>query len=80
MLRIAVYDDNNKLLGQRCLPMDTVRPGYHFIPLRNEFGYPLPLASVFAKITLKTYTPDSMANFVDALAGTVLKTSNVFFC
>uniref|UniRef100_A0A8C7JD66 Phosphoinositide phospholipase C n=1 Tax=Oncorhynchus kisutch TaxID=8019 RepID=A0A8C7JD66_ONCKI len=43
VLRIAVYDDNNKLIGQRILPL--------------EGNKPLSLPTVFCNIVLKTYVP-----------------------
>lgn len=58
MLRIAVYDDNNKLIGQRILPLDGLQAGYRHISLRNEGNKPLSLPTVFCQIILKTYVPD----------------------
>lgn len=58
VLRIAVYDDNNKLIGQRILPLDGLQAGYRHISLRNEGNKPLSLPTVFCNIVLKTYVPD----------------------
>uniref|UniRef100_A0A4W4F698 1-phosphatidylinositol 4,5-bisphosphate phosphodiesterase n=1 Tax=Electrophorus electricus TaxID=8005 RepID=A0A4W4F698_ELEEL len=58
VLRIAVYDDNNKLIGQRILPLDGLQTGYRHISLRNEGNKPLSLPTVFCNIVLKTYVPD----------------------
>ncbi|TRY92504.1 hypothetical protein DNTS_028203, partial [Danionella cerebrum] len=68
VLRVAVYDDNNKLIGQRILPLDGLQAGYRHISLRNEYNKPLPLATVFCNIILKTYVPDGFGAIVDALS------------
>ncbi|RMC07925.1 hypothetical protein DUI87_15396 [Hirundo rustica rustica] len=63
VLRIAVYDDNNKLIGQRILPLDGLQAGYRHISLRNEGNKPLSLPTVFCNIVLKTYVPDGFGDF-----------------
>ncbi|XP_030621600.1 1-phosphatidylinositol 4,5-bisphosphate phosphodiesterase beta-4 [Chanos chanos] len=68
VLRIAVYDDSNKLIGQRILPLDGLQTGYRHISLRNEGNKPLSLATVFCNIILKTYVPDGFGAIVDALS------------
>ncbi|XP_042634130.1 1-phosphatidylinositol 4,5-bisphosphate phosphodiesterase beta-4-like [Cyprinus carpio] len=68
VLRIAVYDDNNKLIGQRILPLDGLQAGYRHISLRNDGNKPLSLPTVFCNIVLKTYVPDGFGAIVDALS------------
>ncbi|XP_066524106.1 1-phosphatidylinositol 4,5-bisphosphate phosphodiesterase beta-4 isoform X2 [Hoplias malabaricus] len=68
VLRIAVYDDNNKLIGQRILPLDGLQAGYRHISLRNEGNKPLSLPTIFCNIVLKTYIPDGFGAIVDALS------------
>ncbi|XP_033847057.1 1-phosphatidylinositol 4,5-bisphosphate phosphodiesterase beta-4-like [Periophthalmus magnuspinnatus] len=68
VLRIAVYDDNNKLIGQRILPLDGLQAGYRHISLRNEGNKPLSLPTIFCQIILKTYVPDGFGEIVDALS------------
>uniref|UniRef100_A0A8C2BUA3 Phosphoinositide phospholipase C n=1 Tax=Cyprinus carpio TaxID=7962 RepID=A0A8C2BUA3_CYPCA len=68
VLRIAVYDDNNKLIGQRILPLDGLQAGYRHISLRNEGNTPLSLPTVFCNIVLKTYVPHGFGTIVDALS------------
>uniref|UniRef100_A0A8C1I0W8 1-phosphatidylinositol 4,5-bisphosphate phosphodiesterase n=1 Tax=Cyprinus carpio carpio TaxID=630221 RepID=A0A8C1I0W8_CYPCA len=68
VLRVAVYDDNNKLIGQRILPLDGLQSGYRHISLRNEYNKPLSLATVFCRIILKTYVPDGFGAIADALS------------
>ncbi|KAG2467472.1 PLCB4 phosphodiesterase, partial [Polypterus senegalus] len=68
VLRIAVYDDNSKLIGQRILPLDGLQAGYRHISLRNEGNKPLSLPTIFCNIVLKTYVPDGFGAIVDALS------------
>ncbi|XP_056623147.1 1-phosphatidylinositol 4,5-bisphosphate phosphodiesterase beta-4 isoform X2 [Triplophysa dalaica] len=68
VLRVAVFDDNNKLIGQRILPLDGLQSGYRHISLRNEYNKPLSLATVVCNIILKTYVPDGFGAIVDALS------------
>ncbi|XP_065776926.1 1-phosphatidylinositol 4,5-bisphosphate phosphodiesterase beta-4 isoform X1 [Muntiacus reevesi] len=68
VLRIAVYDDNNKLIGQRILPLDGLQAGYRHVSLRNEGNKPLSLPTIFCNIVLKTYVPDGFGDIVDALS------------
>uniref|UniRef100_UPI0037E900AF 1-phosphatidylinositol 4,5-bisphosphate phosphodiesterase beta-4-like isoform X2 n=1 Tax=Semicossyphus pulcher TaxID=241346 RepID=UPI0037E900AF len=68
VLRIAVYDDNNKLIGQRILPLDGLQAGYRHISLRNEGNKPQALPTIFCQIILKTYVPDGFGAIVDALS------------
>eukprot|EP00112_Aurelia_sp_Birch-Aquarium-sp1_P019894 Seg501.9_Seg501.11 transcript_id=Seg501.9_Seg501.11/GoldUCD/mRNA.D3Y31 product="1-phosphatidylinositol 4 5-bisphosphate phosphodiesterase beta-4" protein_id=Seg501.9_Seg501.11/GoldUCD/D3Y31 len=67
LLRLAVYDENDKILGQRILPLDGIQPGYRHVPLRTESGQPCPLSTLFVHITLKTYVPEKYADFADRL-------------
>lgn len=68
VFRIAVYDENNKLLGQRILPLDGLQAGFRHISLRTETSLPMTLPTVFCHIVLKTYVPKGLAELVDALA------------
>ncbi|XP_077866794.1 LOW QUALITY PROTEIN: 1-phosphatidylinositol 4,5-bisphosphate phosphodiesterase beta-4-like [Saccoglossus kowalevskii] len=68
VLRIAVYDENSKMLGQRILPLDGLQAGYRHVSLRTEGNFPLSLPTVFCYIELKTYVPDGMGDLVDALS------------
>uniref|UniRef100_A0A8C4ZYH9 1-phosphatidylinositol 4,5-bisphosphate phosphodiesterase n=1 Tax=Gadus morhua TaxID=8049 RepID=A0A8C4ZYH9_GADMO len=68
VLRFAVYDDNNKLIGQRILPLDGLQAGYRHVSLRNEGNKPLSLPTIFCQIILRTYVPDGFGAIVDALS------------
>ena len=67
MLRFAVYDDHDKLLGQRVLPIEAIQCGYRHISLRTVGNANLPLSMLFCKIDMDTYTPNDMQAFTDAL-------------
>ncbi|WAR19423.1 PLCB4-like protein, partial [Mya arenaria] len=58
VLRIAVFEDQGRMIGQRILPLDGLQAGYRHIPLRTEGNFPLPLPTVFCCISLKTYVPE----------------------
>ncbi|KAI8505595.1 1-phosphatidylinositol 4,5-bisphosphate phosphodiesterase beta-4 [Branchiostoma belcheri] len=66
-LRFAVYDENNKLIGQRVLPLDGLQAGYRHVGLRTESNFPMSLPCLFCNINLMTYVPDGLGEFVDAL-------------
>ncbi|KAL3872742.1 hypothetical protein ACJMK2_035946 [Sinanodonta woodiana] len=68
VLRIAVYEETGKLIGQRILPLDGLQAGYRHIPLRTEGNFPLSLPTVFCRIILKTYVPEDLQDFVDAIS------------
>ena len=67
MLRLGVYDDHDKLLGQRVLPLEAIQCGYRHINLRTEGNFTLPLSMLFCLIELDTYIPNDMEAFTDAL-------------
>lgn len=68
VLRFAVYDDNNKMLGQRILPFEDLQAGYRHIALRTEGNFPMTLPMLFCKIELKVYIPDGLDGFMEALS------------
>ncbi|XP_065226252.1 1-phosphatidylinositol 4,5-bisphosphate phosphodiesterase-like isoform X1 [Planococcus citri] len=68
VLRIGVYDENNKLLGQRILPLDGLQAGYRHISLRTEANFPMSLPMLFCNIELKIYVPDGFEDFMAALS------------
>lgn len=66
-MRIAVYEETGKLIGQRVLPLDGLQAGFRHISLRSDGHFPLSLPTLFCHIVLKTYVPDGLGDFVDAL-------------
>ncbi|XP_051954688.1 1-phosphatidylinositol 4,5-bisphosphate phosphodiesterase beta-1-like isoform X1 [Xyrauchen texanus] len=70
-LRIAVYEENGKFIGHRIIPVCAIRPGYHYISLRNEKNQPLILPAVFVYTEVKDYVPDTFANVIEALSNPI---------
>uniref|UniRef100_A0A8C1UH15 Phosphoinositide phospholipase C n=1 Tax=Cyprinus carpio TaxID=7962 RepID=A0A8C1UH15_CYPCA len=75
LLRIAVYEDNGKFIGHRIIPVCAIRPGYHYISLRNEKNQTLTLPSVFIYTEVKDYVPDTFADVIEALSNPILYVS-----
>ena len=68
VLRFGVYNEDNKLLGQRILPFEDLQAGYRHIALRTEGNFPMTLPMLFCKIELKVYIPDGLGDFMEALS------------
>jgi phosphatidylinositol phospholipase C, beta len=66
-IRIGVFEEAGKLIGQRVLPLDGLQSGYRHISLRTEGNFPLSLPTLFCHIVLRTYVPEGLGDFVDAL-------------
>uniref|UniRef100_A0AAR2L0A5 1-phosphatidylinositol 4,5-bisphosphate phosphodiesterase n=1 Tax=Pygocentrus nattereri TaxID=42514 RepID=A0AAR2L0A5_PYGNA len=70
-LRIAVYEDNGKIIGHRIIPVYAIRPGYHYIGLRNEKNQTLTLPAIFVYTEVKDYVPDTFADVIEALSNPI---------
>uniref|UniRef100_A0AAR2L3D1 Phosphoinositide phospholipase C n=1 Tax=Pygocentrus nattereri TaxID=42514 RepID=A0AAR2L3D1_PYGNA len=57
-LRVAVFEENGKFIGHRILPVVALRPGYHYINLKNELNQPLLLASLLVYTEVQDYIPN----------------------
>uniref|UniRef100_A0A7N6AB22 1-phosphatidylinositol 4,5-bisphosphate phosphodiesterase n=1 Tax=Anabas testudineus TaxID=64144 RepID=A0A7N6AB22_ANATE len=57
-LRIAVFEENGKFVGHRILPVSAIRPGYHYINLKNELNQPLLLPSLLVYTEAQDYIPN----------------------
>ncbi|XP_069116132.1 1-phosphatidylinositol 4,5-bisphosphate phosphodiesterase beta-1-like isoform X3 [Argopecten irradians] len=71
VIRIIAFDENNKMLGHRILPVQGLRPGYRHLPLRNECNLPLLLPSLFVYINVMDYVSDQFAIFTWALSNPI---------
>ncbi|RMX53878.1 hypothetical protein pdam_00018631 [Pocillopora damicornis] len=67
VLRIALYEESGRLIGQRILPVVGLSPGYRHIKLRNESNQPLCLPTLFVHIVTKDYVPSGFEDFANAL-------------
>ncbi|XP_071832247.1 1-phosphatidylinositol 4,5-bisphosphate phosphodiesterase beta-3-like isoform X38 [Apostichopus japonicus] len=78
MLRISVYEsNNNRMIGHRILPVETLRPGYRHVCLRNESNQVLMLPSLFVHIKVGDYVPSGLAGFADALSNPIAHISEI---
>ncbi|KAL4630531.1 1-phosphatidylinositol 4,5-bisphosphate phosphodiesterase beta-1-like [Arapaima gigas] len=70
-LRIAVFEEGGKFIGHRIIPVSAIRPGYHYIGLRNEKNQALTLPALFVYIEVKDYVPDTFADVIEALSNPI---------
>uniref|UniRef100_A0A3Q2ZD67 1-phosphatidylinositol 4,5-bisphosphate phosphodiesterase n=1 Tax=Kryptolebias marmoratus TaxID=37003 RepID=A0A3Q2ZD67_KRYMA len=70
-LRIAVFEEGGKFIGHRIIPVSAIRPGYHYITLRNEKNQSLTLPALFVYVEVKDYVPDTFAEVIDALSNPI---------
>ncbi|KAI1898711.1 hypothetical protein AGOR_G00075180 [Albula goreensis] len=66
-LRVAVFEENGKFIGHRILPVSAIRPGYHYINLKNELNQPLMLPSLLVYTEVQDYIPNEHHDCVQAL-------------
>ncbi|KAJ8281624.1 hypothetical protein COCON_G00041430 [Conger conger] len=66
-LRVAVFEENGKFIGHRILPVSAIRPGYHYICLKNELNQPLMLPSLLVYTEVQDYIPNEHQEGVEAL-------------
>ncbi|KAF3849652.1 hypothetical protein F7725_019371 [Dissostichus mawsoni] len=52
-LRIAVFEEGGKFIGHRIIPVSAIRPGYHYISLRNEKNQSLTLPALFVYVEVE---------------------------
>uniref|UniRef100_A0A8C4IER2 Phosphoinositide phospholipase C n=1 Tax=Dicentrarchus labrax TaxID=13489 RepID=A0A8C4IER2_DICLA len=74
-LRIAVFEEGGKFIGHRIIPVSAIRPGYHYISLRNEKNQSLTLPALFVYVEVKDYVPDTFAG----TAGEHIQTKSKMF-
>ncbi|KAM6954480.1 1-phosphatidylinositol 4,5-bisphosphate phosphodiesterase beta-1 [Aplochiton taeniatus] len=70
-LRIAVFEEGGKFIGHRIIPVNAIRPGYHYIGLRNEKNQTLTLPALFVYVEVKDYVPDTFADVIEALSNPI---------
>nr|XP_046229986.1 1-phosphatidylinositol 4,5-bisphosphate phosphodiesterase beta-1 isoform X1 [Scatophagus argus] len=70
-LRIAVFEEGGKFIGHRIIPVSAIRPGYHYISLRNEKNQALTLPALFVYVEVKDYVPDTFADVIEALSNPI---------
>ncbi|KAM4714875.1 1-phosphatidylinositol 4,5-bisphosphate phosphodiesterase beta-3 [Anableps anableps] len=70
-LRVAVFEENGRLIGHRILPISALKRGYRYINLKNEFNQPLMLPSLLVYTEAKDYIPNEHQNYADALTNPI---------
>uniref|UniRef100_A0A669DR01 1-phosphatidylinositol 4,5-bisphosphate phosphodiesterase n=1 Tax=Oreochromis niloticus TaxID=8128 RepID=A0A669DR01_ORENI len=70
-LRIAVFEENGKFIGHRILPVSAIRPGYHYINLKNELNQPLMLPSLLVYTEAQDYIPNEHQEYAEALTNPI---------
>uniref|UniRef100_A0A7N6C059 1-phosphatidylinositol 4,5-bisphosphate phosphodiesterase n=1 Tax=Anabas testudineus TaxID=64144 RepID=A0A7N6C059_ANATE len=70
-LRIAVFEENGKFVGHRILPVSAIRPGYHYINLKNELNQPLLLPSLLVYTEAQDYIPNEHQEYAEALTNPI---------
>ncbi|XP_077444805.1 1-phosphatidylinositol 4,5-bisphosphate phosphodiesterase beta-3 [Stigmatopora argus] len=76
-LRMAVFEDNGKFIGHRILPVSAIRPGYHYINLKNELNQPLLLASLLVYTEAQDYIPNEQKEYAEALTNPIKHVSQL---
>uniref|UniRef100_A0A3Q3FKF9 1-phosphatidylinositol 4,5-bisphosphate phosphodiesterase n=1 Tax=Labrus bergylta TaxID=56723 RepID=A0A3Q3FKF9_9LABR len=64
-LRIAVFEENGKFIGHRILPVSAIRPGYHYINLKNELNQPLLLPTLLVYTEAQDYIPNEHQEYAE---------------
>ncbi|KAM9335769.1 1-phosphatidylinositol 4,5-bisphosphate phosphodiesterase beta-3 [Symphorus nematophorus] len=70
-LKIAVLEENGKFIGHRILPVSAIRPGYHYINLKNELNQPLLLPSLLVYTEAQDYIPNEHQDYAEALTNPI---------
>ncbi|KAM9834695.1 1-phosphatidylinositol 4,5-bisphosphate phosphodiesterase beta-3 [Syngnathus typhle] len=76
-LRFAVFEENGKFIGHRILPVLAIRPGYHYINLKNELNQPLLLASLLVYTEAQDYIPNEHQEYAEALTNPIKHVSQL---
>ncbi|CAK6967959.1 -phosphatidylinositol 4%2C5-bisphosphate phosphodiesterase beta-3 [Scomber scombrus] len=76
-LRIAVFEENGKFIGHRILPVSAIRPGYHYINLKNELNQPLLLSSLLVCTEAQDYIPNEHQEYAEALTNPIKHVSQL---
>ncbi|XP_059347480.1 LOW QUALITY PROTEIN: 1-phosphatidylinositol 4,5-bisphosphate phosphodiesterase beta-3-like [Ammospiza nelsoni] len=70
-LRVAAYEEGGRLLGQRVLPVATLRSGYHYVPLRSDCNQPLLLPALLLLTRAGDHVPAGHQDVAEALSNPI---------
>ncbi|VDM23556.1 unnamed protein product [Toxocara canis] len=66
-IRLAVFEDGGRLLGQRFLQVHSIQPGYRHVLLRNASNRPIGPVTLFVLFRVHDYVDEKSKNLVEAL-------------
>ncbi|KAM4879949.1 LOW QUALITY PROTEIN: 1-phosphatidylinositol 4,5-bisphosphate phosphodiesterase beta-3 [Sylvia borin] len=76
-LRVAAYEEGGRLLGQRVLPVATLRSGYRYVPLRSDSNQPLLLPALLLLTQVADHVPVGHQDYAEALSNPILHLSRL---
>ncbi|CEF61064.1 Phospholipase C, phosphatidylinositol-specific, X domain and Phosphoinositide phospholipase C family and Phospholipase C, phosphatidylinositol-specific, Y domain and EF-hand domain pair and Phospholipase C,phosphoinositol-specific, EF-hand-like domain and PLC-like phosphodiesterase, TIM beta/alpha-barrel domain-containing protein [Strongyloides ratti] len=76
-LRLALLDENNRLLGQRIIPVLGLAPGYKHVMLRNAYNRFIGPVSLFAKFEVSDYVAEQHREIVMQLQNPIAALSKL---
>uniref|UniRef100_A0AAF5D508 1-phosphatidylinositol 4,5-bisphosphate phosphodiesterase n=1 Tax=Strongyloides stercoralis TaxID=6248 RepID=A0AAF5D508_STRER len=76
-LRLALLDENNRLLGQRIIPVLGLAPGYKHVMLRNAYNRFIGPISLFAKFEVSDYVAEQHREIVMQLQNPIAALSKL---
>uniref|UniRef100_A0A0N4ZK44 1-phosphatidylinositol 4,5-bisphosphate phosphodiesterase n=1 Tax=Parastrongyloides trichosuri TaxID=131310 RepID=A0A0N4ZK44_PARTI len=76
-LRLALLDENNRLLGQRIIPISGLAPGYKHVMLRNASNRYIGPVSLFAKFEVLDYVAKEHREIVIQLQNPIAAVSKI---
>jgi len=71
LLNLSAYDEQNKMIGHRVLPVVGLRPGFRYINLKNESNLSLNMHWLFVHIQSSSYVPEEFEEFANALVNPI---------
>lgn len=77
LLKITAFDEQNKLIGHRVLPVVGLRPGYRYICLKNESNQQIIMSTLFVHIKIHDYVPEEFEEFANALMNPISYVSSL---
>uniref|UniRef100_A0A0K0F0U0 1-phosphatidylinositol 4,5-bisphosphate phosphodiesterase n=1 Tax=Strongyloides venezuelensis TaxID=75913 RepID=A0A0K0F0U0_STRVS len=76
-LRLTLLDENNRLLGQRIIPVLGLAPGYKHVMLRNAYNRFIGPVSLFAKFEVSDYVAEQHREIVMQLQNPIAALSKL---
>jgi phosphatidylinositol phospholipase C, beta len=71
LLKFTLFDEHSKMIGQRVLPVQGLRPGYRYINLKTESNQPINMCTLFVHMKVQDYVPEGYEEFANALVNPI---------